>query len=169
MALHPADSIVHVTGPHVGQIELCNRMLRALPDWFGIEQAIVEYVAAVATMPTFVAKRDGQEIGFLSIKQHFPHTAEAYVLGVLPQHHRSGAGRAMFAAAESWLQSQGVRFLLVKTLAPTAKSEHFDRTREFYQAIGFVPLEIFPMLWSERNPCLLMIKSLSQRHPMAAQ
>jgi GNAT superfamily N-acetyltransferase len=136
-------------------------VLRSLPDWFGIEQAIVDYVAAVQSMPTFVATNDGQEIGFLSIKQHFSDSAEAYVLGVLPGHHRRGAGRAMFAAAEQWLGGQSVRFLQVKTLAPTAKSDHYDRTREFYQAIGFTPLEVFPTLWSERNPCLLMIKSLA--------
>jgi GNAT superfamily N-acetyltransferase len=140
---------------------LCDRVLRSLPEWFGIEQAIVDYVTAVESMPTFVASHNGQEIGFLSIKQHFPDCAEAYVLGILPAHHRQGAGRAMFAVAEQWMRGQGVRFLQVKTLAPTAKSDYYDRTREFYETIGFTPLEVFPTLWSERNTCMLMIKSLA--------
>ena len=151
---------IQIVGPQFDRSDLCDRILRALPGWFGIEQSIVDYVAAVKTMPTFVTTNNGDEIGFLSIKQHFPDCAEAYVLGVLPGHHRRGAGRAMFAAAEQWLRDQKVRFFQVKTLAPTANYEPYDRTRKFYQSIGFTPLEIFPTLWSERNPCLLMIKSL---------
>lgn len=152
---------IHVVGPQLNRSDLCDHVLRSLPDWFGIEKALVDYVAAVKGMPTFVAMRGDDEIGFLSIKQHFEQCAEAYVLGVIPEHHRSGAGRAMFAAAEDWLRSQGVRFLQVKTLAPTANYEPYERTRAFYQAIGFTPLQVLPTLWSERNPCLLMIKSLS--------
>src|SRR5262245_281513 len=108
---------IQIIGPQLNRSDLCDRILPALPDWFGIEQAIVDYVAAVKTMPTFIANHDGDEIGFLSIKQHFPGCAEAYVLGVLPGLHRHGAGRAMFGAAEQWLREQRVRFLQVKTLA----------------------------------------------------
>lgn len=38
--------------------------------------------------------------------------------------------------------------------------QNYERTRRFYLAAGFTPLEEFPDLWDERNPCLLMVKSL---------
>lgn len=36
----------------------------------------------------------------------------------------------------------------------------YERTRAFYQAVGFMRLEGFPELWDPDDPCLLMIKSL---------
>ena len=62
--------------------------------------------------------------------------------------------------AEDVLRSQGVRFLQVKTLSPRRACEHYDRTREFYLAMGYVPLEEFPLLWDERNPALQLVKAL---------
>ena len=37
---------------------------------------------------------------------------------------------------------------------------HFDRTRLFYEAMGFRALEVFPTLWDEWNPCLVMVMKL---------
>jgi XTP/dITP diphosphohydrolase len=50
--------------------------------------------------------------------------------------------------------------LTVKTLAPSAGDRLYARTHRFYAAEGFVPLEVFPTLWNEANPCLLMAKVL---------
>jgi hypothetical protein len=33
-------------------------------------------------------------------------------------------------------------------------------TRLFYEAIGFLPIEVFPTLWDPWNPRLLMLKRL---------
>jgi GNAT superfamily N-acetyltransferase len=102
----------------------------------------------------------------MSIKRHSAQAAELYVLGVRAEHHRQGIGRMLLDAVEQWLEAQGVCFLQVKTLSASACSAEYDRTRRFYEAMGFVPLEEFPKLWSERNPCLMMIKSLpSKRCP----
>lgn len=64
------------------------------------------------------------------------------------------------AAAEDHLRAAGVGFLQVKTLSPTHPDPFYARTRQFYQSMGFQPLEEFPTLWGEANPCLLMIKHL---------
>jgi len=129
--------------------------------WFGIESAIVEYVTNIETLPTFLAvDRDGQAIGFMAVKRHAPESAELYVLAVREAWHRRGVGEALLNGVEKWLRAGGTRFLQVKTLAPIANYEPYDRTRCFYQSMGFVPLEVFPTLWDPRNPCLQMIKSL---------
>jgi GNAT superfamily N-acetyltransferase len=139
----------------------CEIILRSLPIWFGIESAIVEYVANIESLPTFLAvDGDDQAIGFMTVKRHAPESAELYVLAVREQWHRRGVGEALLKSTEEWLRREHVRFLQVKTLAPIANSEPYDRTRRFYQAMGFVPLEVFPTLWDPRNPCLQMIKSI---------
>jgi len=35
--------------------ETVNRLLRSLPEWFGIESSIVEYVAKASELPTYLA------------------------------------------------------------------------------------------------------------------
>ena len=35
-----------------------------------------------------------------------------------------------------------------------------DRTRLFYEAMDFRPLEELKTLWGERLPCLIMVKKL---------
>ena len=42
--------------------ELCREILTALPDWFGIEEAVDAYVRDVAGLPTFAAagSREGR-------------------------------------------------------------------------------------------------------------
>jgi GNAT superfamily N-acetyltransferase len=146
--------IVEVSDPQV-RSRLCESVLRELPDWFGIEEATAAYIRDVADLPTFAA--DGH--GFLSIKLHTPRAAELYVMGVRPEHHRQGLGTALLAAAEDYLREQGVEYLQVKTLGPSWPDEGYERTRRFYEARGFVPLEEIHGLW-ERNPCLVMVKRL---------
>jgi hypothetical protein len=48
----------------------------------------------------------------------------------------------------------------VKTLGASRESEHYARTRRFYEARGFVPLEEFPNLWPG-NPALQLVKRLA--------
>ncbi len=151
---------ITIDGPLTGQAAVCEPILRALPDWFGIESAIVEYLEHLDAMPTFLAHAGGELVGFLAIKHHFDHAAEMYVLGVLADHHRAGIGRALVAAAESWLRERGIEYLQVKTLSSSRGCEHYERTRRFYLAVGFRPLEEFPTLWDPANPCLQMVKRL---------
>jgi len=81
-------------------------------------------------------------------------------MGVLPEHHRQGAGRALVAKAEDALKRQGCRYLIVKTLSETADYEPYERTRKFYKSAGFEELVTLTEMWSPENPCLIMIKSL---------
>ncbi len=62
--------------------------------------------------------------------------------------------------AQAWLKCQGVEYLQVKTLGPSSPDDHYEKTRAFYLAMGFRPLEEFRRIWDEANPCLIFIKSL---------
>jgi ribosomal protein S18 acetylase RimI-like enzyme len=141
--------------------KVCNEVLRALPKWFGIEAAIVNYVKDVETLVTFVSETEsGSLAGFLSINFHNEFNAEIHVIGVLPGFHGQGHGKALVDMAEKYARDKGARYLTVKTISPARVNHEYEMTRKFYHSAGFVPLEEFKTLWGEANPCLLMIKSL---------
>jgi len=140
--------------------QIYETILRSLPDWFGIEEAIIHYIEFASQSPTVVAYVDDTPVGFLSVKQHSPYTAEIYVMGVLPEYHRQGIGKALVKFAEASLREQNVEFLQVKTLSSSHPDTNYALTRKFYQACGFREVEEFPTLWGESNPCLLLIKTL---------
>jgi GNAT superfamily N-acetyltransferase len=132
-------------------------VLAALPDWFGIEEAVHQYVRDVAELPTFAVGRDA----FLAVKQHTEAAAEIYVMGVRPESHRRGLGTALLEAAEAFLRERNVEYLQVKTLGPSHPDEGYAATRSFYAARGFRPLEELTAIWGEANPCLIMVKQLA--------
>ena len=140
--------------------EICNKTLRALPEWFCSEKAIADYVSKVESMPFYVAYESEKAVGFIAIRNHNEYTAEVFVMGVAETYHRQGLGRRLIKRCEEHCISNKKLFLTVKTLDASAKYEPYDRTREFYKKMGFIPLEIFPMYWDTDNPCLFMVKAV---------
>lgn len=138
------------------------RLLRGLPEWFGIEHSLLEYVEDAKRLPTYVFRDPelGLVIGVLLVRRHFATAAEVHLMAVDRAWHRRGVGGALLQAAEEGLRKQGVRFLQVKTLSHSRDDANYERTRRFYLAQGFTPLEEFPDLWDPANPCLQLVKSL---------
>jgi GNAT superfamily N-acetyltransferase len=166
----------------LGRSDAAHDILGELPEWFGIDRFTHEYVEAAAKFPNYVAvaapeaappggapapavEADGGKIpaedvlGVLLVDQRYPTSAEVHLLAVRRKHHRGGIGRTLMRRVEDDLRAQGVRLLSVKTLGPSASDPDFDRTRAFYAACGFHPVEEFPDLWVD-NPCMLMVKAL---------
>jgi GNAT superfamily N-acetyltransferase len=135
-------------------------ILRALPEWFGIEKATLQYIKDADTMPSMLVKDGEHDIGFLTIRMHFPESADIHCMGILPKYHRKGIGRLLIAALECHLKKEGVKFLQVKTVSDDDPNGVYANTRLFYSGVGFTPLEVFPTLWDEWNPALLLIKSI---------
>jgi GNAT superfamily N-acetyltransferase len=71
-----------------------------------------------------------------------------------------GIGKRLQRAAEQWLLARGARVLQVKTMAAIRPSAEYAETRAFYEALGYVPLEVFPALWGPKLPVLQLIKVL---------
>jgi hypothetical protein len=95
------DVSVPVLGPLTGHGASAGRILRALPGWFGIESAVLDYVRAADELPTLVALSPGpagaeQEpssnrvIGFVTPRRTSEDALELHVVGVLPDWHRRG-------------------------------------------------------------------------------
>jgi GNAT superfamily N-acetyltransferase len=144
-----------------GAGDVCRRVLVTLPTWFGIPESVDDYVAKADENPTVIITVEGEDVGILTLVVHTPYAAEVYVMGVRPEHHRRGIGRQMLEFAETWLRGRDIEYLQVKTLSPRHPDPGYVKTRAFYFAVGFRPLEEIPDLWQPENPALQMIKRLT--------
>ncbi|WP_440895512.1 GNAT family N-acetyltransferase [Amphibacillus sp. Q70] len=142
--------------------EISSCILGALPNWFGIPEATQQYIVESSQYPFFAALDQSKALGFISIKANNPYTVEIYVMGVLPDYHKQGLGKALLDKVLSWAQEHGYEFLQVKTLDSSHPDMHYAKTRKFYLAVGFKPLECIPEIWGKDNPCLIMVKHLDQ-------
>jgi GNAT superfamily N-acetyltransferase len=144
-------------GNDSGSVE---KILRALPEWFGIESALLDYCNATKTLPTYFAvSADGAKIGFICLEYHNQFTAEIHVMGILKDFHGMGVGKALVNYVSEILRQHSYEFLIVKTLGPSRPDVNYDYTRKFYLSCGFLPLAEFDSIWPE-NPCLIMAKKL---------
>ena len=146
--------------PEKGLGGQCEAVLRSLPEWFGREDSIQMYAEDIESLDTYTARLKGEVIGFFSVKIHNESSAELYVLAIKPEFHGQGIGTKLYEKVETDLKVQSIRFVQVKTLSPTAKDPNYEKTRLFYLALGFLPLEDFPDFWGDDTPCLQMIKSV---------
>lgn len=139
---------------------ICAEILASLPHWFGIPASNAAYIRDVEAMPMFAVFDGDKPLGFIALGRPTPSTVEIHVLGVRPELHRSGIGRALVACAESFARQAGVPFLTVKTLSSRDPDEGYARTRAFYTEMGFLPVDELPDLWSPDNPAVIMLKVL---------
>lgn len=152
--------VMDIEGPNLDRQNECEAILRSLPDWFGIEEALQKYALDSASLPTFGVSDADRLHGFVSLRQHFADSWEVHCIAVHSDSRRSGLGRKLLAHSEGWLVAQGARLLQVKTIAESHPSAAYAQTRRFYQSQGFFPLEAHPTLWGPANPVLQMVKSL---------
>lgn len=159
----PAPPATVVVQAIAGDAARCEAILRQLPDWFGIESALVQYAADVDRFPTWLATGADcrSATGFITVRRHFPESAEIHCLAVVSQRHRKGSGRLLVAHVEELLRRDGAKLLQVKTMGPSKPNAAYAQTLRFYRAMGFVPVEEFCTLWPGL-PCLQLVKNIAQ-------
>lgn len=137
-------------------------VMNALPEWFSPPEDIINKSIIHREYP-FIAAYDGDRaVGFAALKIHNPYTADIYNFGVLREYHRMGIGHQIMKTCVGYCEENNYRFLTVKTLDESADYEPYNGTREFYKREGFYPLEVFTTFWDEDNPCLFMVKVISE-------
>jgi GNAT superfamily N-acetyltransferase len=141
-------------------IAQCEAILRGLPEWFGFETALLQYVEDLARLPALVAVEGDRVLGFIALHPYGDAASEVHVLAVRRDCHRRGIGRALVEAAEKAVLAQGVKLLQVKTLGPSNDDAGYAKTRAFYSSLGFIPLEETTAFWGEQQPTLIMVKPL---------
>jgi GNAT superfamily N-acetyltransferase len=147
-----------------GSGAVCRAILATIPEWFGLPASNAEYEGLAETGPAVVALDGETPVGLMLLKRHFDTALEIYFIGVMQNRHRRGAGRALMEHAEAAARAEGRRFLTVKTQGPSAGYEPYERTRRFYLALGYSPLEELDIGWGPENPTLLMAKAVAP-HP----
>ena len=155
--------------------QIAAEILHQLPDWFGLPESTERYIEESKKMPFWAWREEengfddaggagtgNRYSGFLALKETSPYTAEIYVMGVLPKQHRRGIGRKLYHAFENYAKEKKYSYLQVKTVQSGHYAE-YDRTNEFYQAMGFREFECLPSLWDERNPCQVYVKYIEPK------
>ncbi len=135
-------------------------MLFGLPEWFGLPDSTQDYIDNSRTQDFAAAFSGDEPVGFITLAATSPCTVELHVMGILKDYHRQGIGKQLVAWAVAYARSKGYTLMQVKTLDESAHNAQYDRTRAFYRAMGFMPLECFPTLWDKWNPCLVMVLPL---------
>lgn len=139
---------------------ITDSILHQLPNWFGIEESIQEYIEGVKGKVFYAVYNGYDVVGFICLKMNNPYTAEIYVMGILEPYQRHGIGRNLVNIAEQYIKENHYKFLMVKTVGESLDDESYRRTRAFYRSVGFYPLEEIKEIWGEENPCLILVKHI---------
>jgi GNAT superfamily N-acetyltransferase len=139
----------------------CASILAELPEWFGIPESNAEYAAAAEREQAWVAEDSGDALGLMVLTDQGFSAIDVHLLAVRPQLHRRGVGLALIEQARTVARERGKSYLTVKTRGPSLPYEPYERTRAFYEAVGFAPLEELTEIWGPENPCLIMIMPVS--------
>jgi GNAT superfamily N-acetyltransferase len=140
--------------------KICAEIISDLPEWFDANGQ-VDYPKGVKGTLFLAYFNDEKPIGFISIQENNSFTSEIYVIGVLKEYQGKKIGRTLLEAVYAKLIKQKKKLLAVKTLDASAGYAPYDRTRSFYSANGFMPIDCYPKIWNKENPCLIMVKVLS--------
>lgn len=151
--------------PHIREIRsedipACEEILSSLPEWFGLPEANRVFIDGLSRLPAAVAEHEGRIVGFVSIRAHDPRSAEIEAMAVEPSLHHCGIGRSLIRWVLEWCASEGFVWLHVKTRGPSTPDAHYDKTRSFYQSVGFDPLFESTTMWGPDDAALILVRKI---------
>jgi GNAT superfamily N-acetyltransferase len=141
-----------ITPASPGASAACERILRGLPAWFGIESSILKYAADSKGHPTLLARQGPAVVGFVTVRQHFQQSFEIHCLAVQASLHHNGIGAALLQAAESWCRSQAPRSCKSRPSRPVTPAQNMGKPEPSTSVQVMFRLRV-PLLWSQSNPC----------------
>ena len=142
-------------------VDACLSIGRELDEYFN-EQGIATMTEDLRRHLLWVAVDSGEVKGFETIEHKNSQVAEISWLAVKLVHHRQGIGSALVDHAVTDLRPQGIKLLEVKTLAEDVDYPPYEKTRRFYQKMGFLHLETIDPYpgWDPGNPCAIYARIL---------
>lgn len=139
-----------------------NLVLDDLTDWFSIGESRKTYIEESLDKRFLAIFLDDKPVGFLVMKETSKDCVEIFVMGIMKKYHRLGLGKQLIEAFEDLASNLSFTYAQVKTVR-SGIYEDYDKTNEFYRAMGFKELECFPSLWDDNNPCQIYIKYLGNK------
>ncbi len=103
---------------------------------------------------TWVADLAGEAVGFLIARRESHEAAHIVTIDVVEAQRRTGIGRALMEAAESWAAEQGVQILYLETAEDNLVAQRFYRTR------GYARVEIVDGYYADGTAAWVMAKRL---------
>ncbi len=137
---------------------IVEEVLKDLPDWFGLPETTKQYILDSKELPLWEARNSNETIGFITLKETSEDTCEIHCMGVKKAYHKKGIGKRLYKSLEDFITGK-YDYIQVKTV-DEGHYEEYDQTVAFYKGIGFKKLEVFPTLWDEWNPCLILVKKV---------
>lgn len=138
--------------------KIVEEVLLDLPEWFGLPESTKTYIEESKELLLFAAKNDDKIIGFITLKKTSEDVCEVHCMGIKKEYHRKGIGKRLHATLEEFAK-QKYEYIQVKTV-DEGHYEEYNQTVDFYKSVGFKKMEVFPTLWDEWNPCLILIKKI---------
>lgn len=123
-----------------------------------------EYIEEVKNLDFFAAFEGEEVLGFISSKYSSFDCGEIHTFGVKKEYKEKEIDKLLYENLENYLKTK-VDFIQIKTIAEGI-SERDNRIISFYRSLGFKDLEVIPEIWGHRNPCLIMIKKISEKKPI---
>ena len=157
--MHSNDIFIEQVKKAEEKAEIVKEVLHNLPEWFGLPESTQEYVEQSRELPLFVARNSDQIIGFITLQATSEAVCEIHCMGIKKKFHRQGIGHKLYDTFEQFAK-ENYEFVQVKTV-DEGHYDEYDQTIAFYEKVGFQKMEVFPTLWDEWNPCLIMIKKIN--------
>ncbi len=137
---------------------IIEEVLKDLPEWFGLPESTKQYVLDSKELALWLARNFNETIGFVTLKETSEDTCEVHCMGVKKAHHRKGIGKRLHKSLEDFARGK-YDYIQAKTV-DEGHYEEYNQTVAFYKSLGFKKLEVFPSLWDEWNPCLILVKKI---------
>jgi GNAT superfamily N-acetyltransferase len=119
---------------------LCAELSEQLPTWFGRPDANAMYAREMVSRDAYAALIDDHAVGLMALDYLGGDDAgvcNIWWLGVCPELHRTGVGRALIDHAVSQARARDCAVLSVETVGPKSTDTAYAKTRNFYEAVGF--------------------------------
>ena len=115
------------------------RIVRSLPDWFGIEESIVEYAADAARLPSYLAIEGDEVVGIALVHRRYPESAELHLIAVAPAHHGPGVGTALLEADRGDRREDGVEACCTCRRGPVVRGRVLRRDSSLLREARLLP------------------------------
>jgi len=105
---------------------------------------------------TWIAEDNREIVGFLIADREEKGAAHIVTIDVVEGRRRSGVGKALMDAVETWATRQGLRLIHLET------AESNGGAQAFYQGRGYRKLETIEDYYADGQAAWVMVKSLAK-------